>query len=48
MLLACDPRGNRQAAQRLLTEALATYGQLGMATSAASASALMADAGLLA
>ncbi|MDP9226999.1 MAG: AAA family ATPase [Actinomycetota bacterium] len=48
MLLVSDPRGNRQAAQRLLTEALATYGQLGMATSAASASALMADAGLIA
>jgi DNA-binding SARP family transcriptional activator/tetratricopeptide (TPR) repeat protein len=48
MLLARDLSGDRDKAQLLLAKALATYGELGMATSAASASALAADVGLLA
>ena len=48
MLLARDLSGDRDRAELLLAKALATYGELGMATSAASASALATDIGLLA
>jgi tetratricopeptide (TPR) repeat protein len=48
MLLARDLSGDRDKAELLLAKALATYGELGMATSAASASALATDIGLLA
>jgi DNA-binding SARP family transcriptional activator len=48
MLLDRDAAGDREMAQLLLAKALATYEELGMPTPAASASALMADAGLLA
>ncbi len=48
MLLARDLSGDRDKAELLLAKALATYGELGMATSVASASALATDIGLLA
>jgi hypothetical protein len=48
MLLARDLSGDRDKAELLLAKALATYGELGMATSAASASALATDIRLLA
>ena len=48
MLLDRDAAGDRERAQLLLSEALAMYEELGMPASAASASALTADAGLLA
>ena len=48
MLLDHDAAGDREKAQLLLSEALAMYEELGMPASAASASALTADAGLLA
>jgi len=47
MLLARDAVGDREKAQLLLARALATYRELGMTASAASLSALTADAGLL-
>jgi DNA-binding SARP family transcriptional activator/tetratricopeptide (TPR) repeat protein len=48
MLFARDGPGDRDKAQRLFAKALATYGELGMARSAAGASALATDLGLLA
>jgi hypothetical protein len=48
MLLARNLSGDREKAELLLAKALATYRELGMARSAASASALATDLGLLA